>query len=375
MSDKKQKSGFTGFKTIKYPLYTVVLPQTGETYEVRTLKVGETQKLKESLLTSNRLNDIMTKVIWDCIINKPDNIATYDDFINNVTIKDRSALIYGLYYSTFGNVRPYVLECGNCENRETVKIDLDKAFSMNAHPQAKAVMSSYKIARLENPDNKNEEMENELQKNEKAKYPKKPTATAPPKGMPEEIARNDDKFNKFFEQLDETNVTYTQYVDGYIYGEGKEDNKENIIEQHNKEYNNFIIGKSHHFILPNSNVHVYIKQPTIEDENELLANLSLTNKPQIALAVDTLIIEKLIEYDDESKEPVQIIDDKEDLVAAFLELPEGDRDFIVEKYEELFGQYEIKLTAKWKCKNLDCGHENELNIDLLDQFFRTLLST
>ena len=107
---QQTNSTFTGFKTIQYPHYTVVTPQSGYTYDMRTMNVSEVIKIRESLLTDNRITENLLKVIWDCIEIGPDHITTYEEFIENTTTNDRDALIYGIQKATFGDTRNVTLE-------------------------------------------------------------------------------------------------------------------------------------------------------------------------------------------------------------------------------------------------------------------------
>lgn len=385
MSTVQQTSVFTGFKTVKFPEYTIITPQTGQTYNLRCLNVSEVLKIKESLITSNKVYDVISRTIWDAMESKPDHIITYEDFLENTTTKDREAMIYGLYHSTFGDSRPYSLECGQCGNKETVSISLDKSFSSNNYPLSDTVMKSYQVSKIDNQDNVDPELENYEQQlidqtNENI-YKPYPKNLAPFDGMPESVARNDEKYNAFFKELDDNGITYDQHLEGSVYGpeiydklknKNKKSNKkgENKNEVKKEKLQTDILKKRVEVTLPISKIVVHIKQPTLKDEKELVKFLSLSTDDQINSATETLIIERIEEYEEGKKSPIQVITDKNDIIKAFYMLPITDRTALIDRYEEEFGQYEITLKAEWLCSK--CDIKNNIDLNLLEQFFRAL---
>ena len=125
---------FNGFE-IEYPEYSVVTPHSLKEFTIRTLTVGEEEKLKGSLLTPNRLASHLNQVIYSCICKKPDDIKTYEDFLNKLTIKDRDALMYGLYHVTYKDIHNYDVECGQCQHVNSVKINFEKSFRAKLWPK------------------------------------------------------------------------------------------------------------------------------------------------------------------------------------------------------------------------------------------------
>lgn len=131
---------FTGFN-IKYPEYSVITPQTLKEFTVRSLTVDEEEQLKGSLLTPNKLADHLNQVIYQCVVKKPEEIKTYEDFLNNITIKDRDALMYGLYHVTYKDIHNYDVTCIQCERVNPVKINFLKSFKAEMWPKdAESVM-------------------------------------------------------------------------------------------------------------------------------------------------------------------------------------------------------------------------------------------
>jgi len=124
---------FPGFK-LKNPEYHVIVPQTLGEYTIRSLVVSEEQALKGTLTTPRKLPDHLNRILWETIISKPDNIKTYDDFLRQVTVKDRDALVYGLYHITYKDVSNYELTCSKCQRKSQVTFGLSSVFKMDAWP-------------------------------------------------------------------------------------------------------------------------------------------------------------------------------------------------------------------------------------------------
>jgi len=99
---------------IKYPVYTVVTPQSRDTYLIRTMTVADSLKLKGSFVTPEGITKVVAEVLWDCIVEAPSHIKSYDDFITNLTSHDRQALLFGLYHITEGEIISYPIECSGC---------------------------------------------------------------------------------------------------------------------------------------------------------------------------------------------------------------------------------------------------------------------
>ncbi len=117
---------FDGFG-IKLPEYEVVTPQGNKKFTVRSLSISDEDNLKGSLIIPSSFPRHLAEVLWNCIVKKPDNIKTFDDFIANTTLKDRDALVYGLYATTYKNMHTYEVTCDKCGHVNTVVIDIDKA--------------------------------------------------------------------------------------------------------------------------------------------------------------------------------------------------------------------------------------------------------
>lgn len=119
---------FKGFN-FKYPEYEVITPQGMKSYTLRSMKVSDEQNLKGSMITPSKIARHLAECIWDCLVKKPDDIKTFDDFISKTTMKDRDALLFGLYVATYKDVQGYTITCDECGFTNKVKIDVSKWFT------------------------------------------------------------------------------------------------------------------------------------------------------------------------------------------------------------------------------------------------------
>jgi hypothetical protein len=132
MSEKLEV--FKGFE-ISYPEYEIITPQTLNKFTIRSMSVAEEETLKGSFISPKSVPTHISKIIWTCLVKKPASIKTYEDFLNNVTILDRDALLYGLYHVTYKDMQNFDVPCAgeNCGNKYSVVLDISKAFNMQAY--------------------------------------------------------------------------------------------------------------------------------------------------------------------------------------------------------------------------------------------------
>lgn len=258
---------FKGFN-VKYPEYEVITPQTKFSYNLRSLNVQEEERLKGSMLTPSQINDHLNRCIYDAITKKPDTIKSFDAFLKNTTLKDRDALLYGLYHITYEEIRNYDVTCASCRKQYPVTVQASSTFSMNSYPE-----------------------DNILSKESQVELP---------------------------------------MTDG---------------------------------------VHVFIKQPTLFDEMMALKAVS-PNRKNIDVLTETLIISKF--QQNPSVGDTEIYSEREDVIDAYLSLPARDKREIYKKYREDFGQYGISLKMMSTC--VHCGTQDEIVIDLVENFFRMVHS-
>jgi hypothetical protein len=111
-----------------------------------------------------------------------------------------------------------------------------------------------------------------------------------------------------------------------------------------------------------------VKQPTLLDEKEMLADMLFQSDKTIDLGIEMLIVDKFI-HNAEGRSPF-IIEKRSDVFKAYTNMLPIDRKRINNTYLEQFGKYRIDLSMSSFCKH--CGEENESGLDLLGQFFRAL---
>lgn len=259
---------FTGFK-VKYPEYEVLTPQTHLSYNVRSLNVQEEERLKGSLLTASKISEHLNKCIYEAMTKKPDNIKDYNSFLKNTSLKDRDALLYGLYHITYEEIRNYDVTCFSCKKDYPVTVQASSTFNMNTYPSEDVL---------------------------------------------------------------------TRVVD---------------VE------------------LPVTKVHAYICQPTLFDEMTALQSMTLGTGLNIDIITETLILKKFQHTPEEGGDTI-VYDSREDVIDAYKSLPARDKREIYKKYREVFGQYGIELKMLSTC--IHCGTQAEIDIDLVENFFRMVHS-
>ena len=135
---------FKGFN-VKYPEYEVITPHTNKSFHVRSLNVQEEERLKGSLLTPAKINDHLNKCIFEAISKKPKEIINYDSFLKNTTLKDRDALLYGLYHITYEEIRNYDVKCGVCKKDYPVTVKASSTFNYNSYPDNDILTREIKV--------------------------------------------------------------------------------------------------------------------------------------------------------------------------------------------------------------------------------------
>jgi hypothetical protein len=130
---------FTGFKH-KFPEYEVKTPHTNQSFRLRSMTVQEEERLKGSLLSPSVVTDHLNRCIFECIVQRPENIKNFDDFLALCTLKDRDALLYGLYHITYEEVRNYDVSCGKCSKSYPITIKASSTFSINPYPEDKNIL-------------------------------------------------------------------------------------------------------------------------------------------------------------------------------------------------------------------------------------------
>lgn len=128
-----------GFKQ-KLPEYEVITPQTNQSFRLRSLTVQEEERMKGSLLSPSVVTDHLNRCIFDCIVVKPKSIKSFEDFLANCTMKDRDAILYGLYHITYEEIRNYDVTCPACRKSHAISLRISEAFSVEQFPKERDIL-------------------------------------------------------------------------------------------------------------------------------------------------------------------------------------------------------------------------------------------
>jgi len=136
---------FKSFNT-KFPEYEVITPQTKLSFTLRSMTVQEEERLKASLVTPAKVLEHLNSCIYDCIVKKPAEIKDFISFQKNITVKDRDALLYGLYHITYEEVRNYEVICSTCSAKNQVTIKATDTFNITPYPDEDILTKSIRLA-------------------------------------------------------------------------------------------------------------------------------------------------------------------------------------------------------------------------------------
>lgn len=281
----KNKAGievFTSFG-ISYPEYEVITPQTKQSYTIRSLSVKEEESLKGSMVTPAKVARHLSEVLWSCMVKKPDGIKTFDDFISKTTMKDRDALLFGLYVSTYKDAQPFNVRCTNddCGFMNSVKINIEKGLS----------------ATFWDPDE----------------------------------VTNKETGAKRGSILDFRKEVPLKVFKGVV---------------------------------------AVLRTPTIKDEIEVSESNTFASDEARNMQLALTMIDKFkIEPNEKLPNGDEILD-RGNIYDAYNTLTPTDRKLIETAFEDFFNKYEIKVSSKVKCQR--CGTVRDVEIDIAQQFFRTL---
>jgi len=259
---------FTSFNAV-LPTYEVIVPQTKQSFKLRSMTVGDEEKLKASLMNESKILAHLNKCLYDAITEKPEGY-TLKKFLESVTLKDRDALLYGLYHITYEEIRNYSVTCGNCNKSHDVTVNASDTFSMEMYP-----------------------------------------------GKEKEI-------------LKKVVSVPLKVLKGVVFK---------------------------------------LKQPTLNDENEINRRFEFSARKSNDIIMDCLIIDSFEQTLEESTTPM-IFKEFDDIISAYETIPAKDKNLIKDAYKENFGKYQISLKMKVTCPS--CGKMEVIDIDLVDNFFRAM---
>jgi DNA-directed RNA polymerase specialized sigma subunit len=113
-----------------------------------------------------------------------------------------------------------------------------------------------------------------------------------------------------------------------------------------------------------------IKQPTLYDEMMSIKELAASIGANMDVITETLIIEKF--HQDPEEGDTIIYKDKGDIIDAYMSLPARDKRVIHKRYRDELGQYGIALKMRSNC--IHCGAEEDIDLDLVSNFFRMVFT-
>jgi len=119
---------------IKYPEYEVVTPQSHQTFLIRSINVAEEERMKGSFMSPQKITEHLNKVIFESLTEKPTHIKSFEDFKKALTIKDRDALLFGLYHISYEEIRNYDITCSSCQHKYPVTTKASDTLSTNPYP-------------------------------------------------------------------------------------------------------------------------------------------------------------------------------------------------------------------------------------------------
>jgi hypothetical protein len=122
---------FTSFDAV-LPTYEVITPQTKRSFLIKSMTVADEEKMKASLMNEKKILQHLNKCLYDAIAEKEPKF-TLEKFLSHVTLKDREALLYGLYHITYDEIRNYTISCGQCSNSQDITINASDTFSINMY--------------------------------------------------------------------------------------------------------------------------------------------------------------------------------------------------------------------------------------------------
>lgn len=406
-NEERKMPGFTGFKCFKYPIRSVICPMSGDTYEIRALRIDEIETLRSSQAEKNRIHSILNSVLWQCLVSKPQNISTYDDFIKHVCLEDKKALVYGLFIVTFGKLKRYILYCNNpsCKLPQETSVNLEEIMTFEVYPGNRKIINAYKVSKVFDKTLYDMEIEDYIKFIENETHKK---IVRPSKDMPDNLVKSfyaeyynikkefdekknetmkkvQDKLQKKIEEYEKAGKLNVNLTGGVVDSDEEERirrEEEKIIKEILEEEN--IENESSEEIsmtqteiddilatyvetIKYENIEILIHSPKLIDEHELYDDVSLLqDDTHKKLTTDSLCIKEIIEYDFEGN-VIQRITNRIDILLAFVSLVPEVQDMVYEVYENKFRKYSLNVDIKWECPR--CKTKNRTILNPITQFF------
>jgi hypothetical protein len=123
-----------------YPTYEVILPQSGTSVMIRSLQVSDEEKLKLSLASRSKFNQIISEVCWSCMVKPEETYKDFNTFMKTLTLKDREALLFGVYHSSYGSDIEIDTGCTACGTKYSTTVDLPSIFSAEPYTESTPIL-------------------------------------------------------------------------------------------------------------------------------------------------------------------------------------------------------------------------------------------
>lgn len=103
------------------PLYMIVTPCTHIEYSIKSMTVMMEEALRTSLTSKQSLIKMLASAIYDCIVEKPKHIETFDDFCKSISAADQVALFFGLIHQSYGEITDIQTACPKCDSKVSLE--------------------------------------------------------------------------------------------------------------------------------------------------------------------------------------------------------------------------------------------------------------
>lgn len=120
-------------KSVHFPVFEVITPVTGVSFNMRGLTVAQESALRDSLVSLPKRLAMINQTLFECAEDKRPPYDTLEGFERNLTSGDRSALIYGMFVTTHGEEQKYKFKCPRCGKEFELTLRLSDYVKINAY--------------------------------------------------------------------------------------------------------------------------------------------------------------------------------------------------------------------------------------------------
>ena len=120
-------------KSVHFPVFEVITPVTGVSFNMRGLTVAQESALRDSLVSLPKRLAMINQTLFECAEDKRPPYDTLEGFERNLTSGDRSALIYGMFVTTHGEEQTYKFRCPRCGKEFDMKLRLSDFIKIKSY--------------------------------------------------------------------------------------------------------------------------------------------------------------------------------------------------------------------------------------------------